>query len=41
MAIDIRQLSCSDVGLMKAMLTTFGEAFDDMVVYSKHQPSED
>ncbi len=41
MAIDIRQLSSNDVGLMKTMLTTFGEAFDDMDVYSKHQPRDE
>jgi aminoglycoside 3-N-acetyltransferase I len=37
--VDIRQLAPDDVVLMEALLTTFGEAFDDMVTYAENRPS--
>lgn len=41
MSFDVRQLSSSDVALMKTILAAFGEAFDDTDAYTKHQPSDD
>jgi aminoglycoside 3-N-acetyltransferase I len=35
----IRQLTPEDVVLMEAMLTTFGEAFDEVETYSGARPS--
>ncbi|HXG72880.1 MAG TPA: AAC(3)-I family aminoglycoside N-acetyltransferase [Gemmatimonadaceae bacterium] len=40
MPIDIRQLTPDDVGLMNALLTTFGKAFNDVATYTKGRPSE-
>ena len=40
MTIDIRQLTPDDVPLMQALLTTFGEAFDDTDTYTANRPSE-
>lgn len=40
MSIDVRQLGSSDVPLMKALLTTFGDAFNDMNTYTANPPSE-
>ncbi len=37
----IHQLASDDVALMEAMLTTFGEAFDDVDTYGKHRPGAD
>jgi aminoglycoside 3-N-acetyltransferase I len=36
----IRQLASDDVALMEAMLTTFGEAFDEVETYSAARPSK-
>ena len=36
----IQQLAPDDLALMKALLTTFGDAFDDIATYTKAQPSE-
>lgn len=38
-SFSIRQLTPGDVALMRAMLTTFGEAFDEPATYSEAQPS--
>jgi aminoglycoside 3-N-acetyltransferase I len=38
---DIRQLAPGDVALMEAMLTSIGEAFDDVETYSGAWPSAD
>jgi aminoglycoside 3-N-acetyltransferase I len=38
-SLNIRQLVADDVGLMEALLTTFGEAFDDVDTYTKACPS--
>ena len=35
----IHQLTRDDEALMKAMLATFGEAFEDMETYGRNQPS--
>ena len=32
--VTIRQLSSNDVALMEAMMTTFGEAFDEVDTYT-------
>lgn len=40
MSINVHQLDPSDVPLMKALLTTFGEAFDDLKTYTENPPSE-
>lgn len=37
--INIRQLSANDLPLMEDLLTTFGEAFDDVDAYSSSRPS--
>ncbi len=34
----IRQLASDDVALMEALLTTFGEAFDEVETYCKNRP---
>ena len=39
--IDIRHLTPNDVPLMKALLTTFGEAFNERDTYTANPPSED
>jgi aminoglycoside 3-N-acetyltransferase I len=41
MAVEVRQLTSDDVALMDAMLTTFGEAFEDMDHYAGNRPSAD
>ena len=41
MSITIRQLTSDDASLMRASLTTFGEAFDDLDTYTASRPSED
>lgn len=40
MPVDIRHLTPNDVSLMKALLTTFGEAFNELDTYVANQPSE-
>jgi aminoglycoside 3-N-acetyltransferase I len=40
MSVTIRQLTADDRALMDGLLTTFGEAFDDVETYSAHRPSE-
>lgn len=40
MSIDVRQLGPNDVPLMKALLTTFGEAFNDPATYTANRPSD-
>jgi hypothetical protein len=37
---NIRQLTPDDVALMEGMLTTFGEAFDEVETYSAARPSK-
>jgi aminoglycoside 3-N-acetyltransferase I len=37
--ISIRQLSANDLKLMEGLLTTFGEAFDEVDTYSSSRPS--
>ncbi|AFY92723.1 AAC(3)-I family aminoglycoside N-acetyltransferase [Chamaesiphon minutus] len=37
----IQQLMPADIALMSALLTTFGEAFDEVETYSGRRPSED
>ncbi|ACL72905.1 AAC(3)-I family aminoglycoside N-acetyltransferase [Thioalkalivibrio sulfidiphilus] len=39
--IDIRHLTPNDVPLMKALLTTFGEAFNEQETYTSNPPSDD
>jgi aminoglycoside 3-N-acetyltransferase I len=39
MSADIRHLTVNDLPLMQALLAVFGEAFDDVQTYTKHQPS--
>lgn len=39
-SFSIRQLTSDDVALMEAMLTTFGEAFDEVETYSAARPSQ-
>lgn len=41
MPVDIRQLTSNDISLMASLLTTFGEAFDDVETYSANRPSEE
>ncbi len=41
MSTDIRQLTADDVALMHALMTTFGEAFNDIDTYTQHRPSAD
>ncbi|QEA39641.1 AAC(3)-I family aminoglycoside N-acetyltransferase [Pistricoccus aurantiacus] len=40
MSVAIHHLTPHDVSLMEALLTTFGEAFDDIDTYTAHRPSE-
>ena len=35
---NIHRLAPSDMALMDAMLTTFGEAFEDVETYGRHRP---
>lgn len=37
----IRRLGAHDVALMKSMMTTFGEAFEDMDTYTDARPNRD
>jgi aminoglycoside 3-N-acetyltransferase I len=37
----IRQLTSDDVALMEAMMTTFGEAFEEVDTYTEARPSTD
>lgn len=39
MPIEIRQLTSNDIGLMTALSTSFGEAFNDMRTYTEKRPS--
>ncbi|MGC1525336.1 MAG: AAC(3)-I family aminoglycoside N-acetyltransferase [Phormidesmis sp.] len=39
--VEIRQLDSSDIPLMEALLTTFGDAFNDMETYTTKRPSKD
>jgi aminoglycoside 3-N-acetyltransferase I len=39
MSVDIRQLTADDVALMQVLMTTFGEAFDDVDTYTQRRPS--
>ncbi|MEO7798778.1 MAG: AAC(3)-I family aminoglycoside N-acetyltransferase, partial [Opitutaceae bacterium] len=41
MSVAICQLKPDDVGLMNALLTTFGEAFNDVPTYSERRPTSD
>lgn len=41
MPIDIYHITSNDIPLMNALLTTFGEAFDDVETYTANRPSED
>ena len=40
MSHDVRQLGPGDVGTLRAMLTMFGHAFDDVPTYCDRQPSD-
>jgi len=40
-AIEIRQLTPDDMTLMRTLLTTFGEVFDDAATYIENQPDAD
>ena len=40
MSLDINHLTSNDIPLMEALLTTFGEAFDEMETYTAKRPSE-
>jgi aminoglycoside 3-N-acetyltransferase I len=39
-SLDIRHLTADDIVPMNALLTTFGEAFNDVDSYNRHRPSE-
>jgi aminoglycoside 3-N-acetyltransferase I len=41
MAVDIRHLISHEVPLMEALLTMFGEAFNEVKTYTANRPSED
>lgn len=41
MSIDICHLTSNDLPLMEALLTTFGEAFNEVETYTSNRPSED
>lgn len=41
MPLNIRHLTADDLGLMDALLTTFGEVFDDVETYSGNRPDAD
>ena len=38
MSLSVRQLTSEDIGLMKALLRTFGEAFNEVDTYGGNQP---
>ena len=40
MSVNIRQLTPNDIPLMEALLTTFGDAFDEADTYLTSRPSE-
>jgi aminoglycoside 3-N-acetyltransferase I len=40
MPVEIRDLTSDDIALMRAMLATFGEAFDDVNAYTANPPSD-
>lgn len=39
MSLSIRQLATDDIGLMRALLQTFGEAFNEIDTYGSNQPN--
>lgn len=39
-AVDVRQLAPDDVALMEALLTTFGEAFNEVDAYTEKRPGQ-
>lgn len=39
MSVDVRHLTPNDVALMEALLTTFGEAFNEVGTYTENRPS--
>jgi aminoglycoside 3-N-acetyltransferase I len=39
-SVSIHQLAPDDVALMEALLTTFGEAFDEVDTYGKNRPDQ-
>ena len=41
MSVAVRQLTSDDLARMDALLTTFGEAFDDVETYSRKRPEPD
>lgn len=41
MSLEIRLLTSNDISMMNALLTTLGEAFDDIETYTAKRPSED
>ena len=41
MTTEVRQLGPGDVPLMKAMLTTFGKAFNDLETYTANPPGDE
>lgn len=41
MTLEIRHLTEYDIPLMQALLTTFGEVFDDVETYTSKRPGED
>jgi aminoglycoside 3-N-acetyltransferase I len=40
MPVDVRQLGADDIPLLTALLTTFGEAFNDLDTYTANRPRE-
>jgi len=40
-SVSIRQLTPDDLALMEAVLTTFGEAFEEVETYGKNRPGEE
>ena len=40
MSVDIHHLTSNDVPLMKALLTTFGNAFNEVETYTANSPSD-
>jgi aminoglycoside 3-N-acetyltransferase I len=40
-AVTIQRLGADDLGLMDALLTTFGEVFEEIETYCRHRPSAD
>lgn len=41
MNLTIQQILPDEIALMEALLTTFGEAFDEVETYSGNRPSAD